>query len=458
MIITKENLNRFLKRYGLLLVLPLFIGLFAACDQDFPDPNEPTDATASVQNLVTGATAVMREDLAIYLRVVGSIGRECYYFESADPRYTGELLRGPLDGGGFLVTRPWQARYRAIRNCESIIEKATAGDPADLAIQDAGRAKGALGFAQTVQAYQYLLNLTMTWDNPGTSPLSGDGNGSLQFDLSGTFSTPASFAESWTNIENLLDNGFANLTAADAEFAFVIHSGFDTDGDGDVTTAEVAALNRAIRARVAVYQDDWAAALTALGSSFLDAAGSMDLGVYHIYSSSDGDQENEMAEDPTADFVKLRAHPSFPADAEGGDARAASKALDRNPDLTTPFDDLTSTWVVTTVSAQYADIPMVRNEELLLLRAEANIGLGNFGTAETDLNTVRAAAGLGPVTPLNAGNALGLLLNEKRYSLFMEGHRWVDMRHYGLLQSLPKDRAGDDIVENAPMPETEISG
>ena len=99
-------------------------------------------------------------------------------------------------------------------------------------------------------------------------------------------------------------------------------------------------------------------------------------------------------------------------------------------------------------------MPIIRNEELILLRAEANIGLGNLAAAQVDVNVVRAAAGLGPVV-LTASNALTQLLYEKRYSLFMEGHRWVDMRRYGRLSQLPRDRSGDVILDKMPKPETE---
>ncbi len=45
-----------------LKILPMIAVLFwAGCeDLDFPDPNNPTDETATIQTLVTGAEAVMR--------------------------------------------------------------------------------------------------------------------------------------------------------------------------------------------------------------------------------------------------------------------------------------------------------------------------------------------------------------------------------------------------------------
>jgi len=47
------------------------------------------------------------------------------------------------------------------------------------------------------------------------------------------------------------------------------------------------------------------------------------------------------------------------------------------------------------------------------------------------------------------------MLNQRRYSLFYEGHRWIDMRRYGILSQLPIDRTGDDVWDKFPLPVTE---
>jgi len=47
------------------------------------------------------------------------------------------------------------------------------------------------------------------------------------------------------------------------------------------------------------------------------------------------------------------------------------------------------------------------------------------------------------------------MLNQRRYSLFGEGHRWIDMRRYNRLNTLPIDRPGDDVWEEFPIPATE---
>ena len=82
-------------------ILPLYLIALGCEDLNFPDPNSPSTASATVQSLVTGAEAGMRGSLSNYLIGVSSVGREAYHFEPADPRYTGELIHGPLDPGGF---------------------------------------------------------------------------------------------------------------------------------------------------------------------------------------------------------------------------------------------------------------------------------------------------------------------------------------------------------------------
>ena len=93
----------------------------------------------------------------------------------------------------------------------------------------------------------------------------------------------------------------------------------------------------------------------------------------------------------------------------------------------------------------------------ILLRAEANIGLNNWAAAESDINLVRSKAGLTAVT-LTAAEALNQLLHEKRYSLFLKGHRWIDLRRYNKLNDtnlVPLDRTRDIIIRQVPLPRTE---
>ena len=406
-------------------ILPLLlVTLWFGCeDLEFPDPNAPSTDVATVQTLVTGAEAGMRSSYALYLREVGSVGRESYYLEPADPRYTGELLRGPLDPGGFLVYSPWAARYSVIANCRILITQFA---------DDAG----ASGFAKTIEAYQLSLVLSMQNENGcKIAPYNG-----LESDF-------VSKAAGWTEVAALLDAAYSELNSAGSSFSFTLSSGFT----GFDTPATFAQFNRALRARVAVYMDDWSVALTALDNSFMDPAGDMSHGVHHVYSSGQGDQSNGMYADPTGSFIRLMAHPSFETDAEAGDPRFSSKVAKRSTEIT--YDGLTSDLAPTMWTGDYDPIAIIRNEELVLLKAEATIG-GGTGDGLTEINIVRAAHGLADA----ASGGLTQLLHEKRYSLFLEGHRWIDMRHYGLTDQLPLDRDGDVVFDSYPRPETEVPG
>ena len=439
---TNKIFNNF-KRMDVMSFKPIFIILtaiaFIGCGElGFDNPNAPTIEIAEdipLQNFVTGAEAGMRVELWIYLRDVSIIGREAYYFEPADPRYTGELMNNRLDPGGFLVTRPWISRYNVISNTETLLNiKAPQLIGADLADEKAGLE----GFAKTIQAYQLLLTLNLHNEN------------GIQLDFRGSLTPINSKAESFTAITNLLDEADTDLGNGGDAFIFELSSGFE----GFDAPATFAQFNRALRARVAVYMGEYATALTALENSFIDGTGDLNLGVYHVYSSGLGDLSNNMFESPTADVIKLMGHPTFETDAESGDSRFAAKVIKRPTSAT--FDNLSTDLGITVFSSSTDPVSIIRNEELILLRAEANIGLGNYPAAELDINVIRAAAGLADSPTLDATNALDILLHEERYSLFLEGHRWIDMRRYGKTADLPIDRAGDEMVINFPIPETEI--
>lgn len=404
-------------------ILPLLLFAVACEDLDFPDPNSPSTASSTVQSLVTGAEAGMRSSLSNYLIGVSSVGREAYHFEPADPRYTGELIHGPLDPGGFVVYSSWNSRYRVVKNCRLLLEKSTD--------------KGVEGFAKTVEAYQLLLALNMQ-----------NNNGIKIAPYNGLDSDPASKTAAFAEVAKLLDEASTALDAAGSAFTFKLSSGFS----GFDTPSTFKQFNRALRGRVAVYAGDWDVALTALGQSFMDPAASMDKGVYHVFGSGQGDGANGMYENPNASYVRTMAHMSFKTDAEAGDPRFSSKVVERAD--TTIYDGLQSNLAVSVWSGAYDPVAVVRNEELVLLKAEANIGKGGDGL--TEINAVRSAHGLAAT----ATGGLDQLLHEKRYSLFMEGHRWVDMRRYGKTGSMPNDRTdrGDKVFDSFPLPEAETKG
>jgi hypothetical protein len=429
--------------FGVLLSA-LALVAFAGCDSlEVADPNAPSPDAVSVQSLVSGVEGAMRADMNVYIQVTGIFGREAYYFEPADPRYTGELFTGPLDPGGFLLTRPWRSRYRTIRNATILLERAAE-------LQGAERA-GVEGFAKAIIGYQLLLNLNYLDDN------------GIKIEFSEDVSTPfVGKQQAYAEIERYFNESLSALSNAGGAFSFSLTSegfgGFDTP-------ATFAQFVRGLQARVALYQEKWQAALDALSGSFVDADAPMDLGVYHAYSTGSGDRLNPVFEVPTAPSVKLRAHPDVKTFAEPGDQRYLSKVLDRTDDPSfnpspPAANGLVSPLVITLAQSSTDRFPIMRNEELLLIRAEANFRLGNMAAAEADVNAVRAAAGLAPVT-LSPDTALDQILHERMYSLLVEGHRWIDLRRTGRLGTLPTDQVGTPpqpgkIFDKWPRPIDEI--
>jgi starch-binding outer membrane protein, SusD/RagB family len=446
------------------LGLFLLVGLLTGCDSlEFSDPNAPNADAVSLQNLATGTEGAMRGNLNIYYQTTGIFGREAYYFEPADPRYTDELYVGPLDPNGFLVTNPWSARYRAIRNANDLITRAEDIREATPDAFSEADLNAAVGFARTIIGYQLLLVLNSTWDNG----LKTEFNDDVTTDV-------VSRASAFVEIDQYLDGGFNALQSAGATFPFQLSAGFSEQGFG--TPAGFAEFNRAIRARSAAYQEDYLAANTALVESFVSPdEADLDVGAYHVYATGVGERLNPLFEVPTAPSVKLRAHPSILNDARPGDTRFTSKVLDRTADAESSDNDfeasppaangLESAFVVTLYDGSTSPVPIIRNEELLLIRAEANIrgDTPDLNAAVDDLNIVRRAAGLGNYTGAVTEEALfEELIYNRQYSLFLEGHRWVDARRFGRLDELEfaYDTVGDGsrpsiVFEQVPIPQNE---
>lgn len=425
----------------------------SGCDifeiEDRPDPNN-TELQAVIDNptranlstLVNGTISGLRTDMRIWYINHGMVGREMYRFLAAEPRNTADLLGkgdSQLDPGSFYTTRPWSAYYANIRMANILIEAASGAE----ALSDA-EVNGILGFAKTIKAYQYLLALNMTNENGIREQVQSDIN---------AVGNPLSKSEGFALIENLLDEANGDLN--NAEFFFSMPPGFSGFDD----PAGFQEFNRALRARVAAYQmDDWQTVLDALGDSFLDDSGDLTAGVYHDFTTQPNDETNPVFADPQAGSGdSWVAHPSFVADAEAGDTRVDEKVELRNSPAT--LDGLTSNYGLAVYDFQTAPIPIIRNAELILLRAEALINrnqAGDLDDAEDALNIIRNAAGLddysGPLTPQALTDEM---LNQRRYELFFEAHRWIDMRRYGRLDQLPIDRPGDTVWESFPISEAE---
>jgi len=472
------------------LRLTVLASLLASCTFDVPDLNRPgietlqnptpSQVAAIATGLLIGARKGFHGDLGV-VSEWGILGRESLVLTSSDPRFVTELLQGPgLDpGSGNFGGNFWLGPYSNIRSGNLLLH--ALDDPSLTGLTDAEK-EATRGFAKTIQAYDYLQVID-----------SHDVNGAvLMVDVPlGTEPGPivTSTDQVFTFIEGLLDDAQMHLAKGGTAFPFALGTGFA----GFDTPPNFTLFNRALRARVAVYHGavlsgsaqtaKYNEALTELAASFIVPSTPTPpnpakptpiiwpgLGVFHQYGSASGDTPNDL------NATEILCHPSTVTDAEL--LQPVSTACAGAPPLPlTCYDNRVSSKVkklsapvaLSNHSSNYgfsmypdstSRIPIIRNEELILLRAEANIALGNIGLATQDIDYIRVnSGGLPPSTGLNATNILDELLKQKRYSLLFEGgHRWIDLRRYGKLAfcgtqpCLAQDIPADVIHAAYPVP------
>jgi hypothetical protein len=438
-----------------------------ACSLDVDDLNNPgldeleqNPTRVTVGAACTGLIVGSRRNVAQangYIAQLGILGREAYNFDQADPRFFGELLEGPLQPGSPFGGNFWTAPYANVR-LANIVERVAEKVP-DYSLAEIN---AVTGFAKTIEATD-LLEVVNTRDTNGGVI---DTDHEITEPLGAIVGRDAMLAE----IGRLLDEGAADLAKGGDGFPFGLSKGYGDHGLDSVSG--FLKFNRAIRARVAVYAKDYAAASTALAGSFIKegngtggvdplTVGDLNIGAYHSYSTSPGDQQNALIN------PNIFAHPSFPTGAQmngmNRDERVARKSLAVADEDGGSARGLSSNIKYTIYPTNSSPVAIIRNEELLLLRAEARFFMGDVPNAVADLNRVRTASGgLAPIvgTPDQA-TFITALLYERRYSLAFEGHRLIDVRRFGRVTDLPLDMPeGDDPpvhVRNVryPIPQAE---
>ena len=433
-------------------VATLLLALGACEEATVPNFNTPnTDqlltspTQASVNTTVVGLTVGTRASAGTWALTLGILGREVYNLGNAEPRNVLAFLIGPLEPGGFGTDMGWTATYRNLRTATTVL------DAVDKVPDYTTEQKAAVrGFVKTIMAQEYVNQLRIRDTFGLVLEVNADPT------VLGAF---VSRDSGYAYAAALFDEAKADLLAGGAAFPFPLPSGFA----GFNTPTTFLRANRGLKARMDVYRGRWADALTSLGESFVSTAATtpaaLAAGVYHVYSTSSGDATNPLFDPAPAALV---AEPSFLADARlrpGGapDLRATAKAQATPVSLTT--QGVTSNLKITAYASNVAPVPWIKNEELILLRAEAHHGLGNRAAAIQDLNFVRVnSGGLAPLPADYAGDLVTEILYDRRYSLFYEyGHRWVDARRYGRLDELRRALPSHRVFPLVPIPADECN-
>ena len=418
-----------------------------ACDFNLANPNSPPpigpNATAGqVTSAAVGVLVALRVDVPRIVLNGTILGREGYRLDTADPRFTSELLEGPLDpsndafGGG-----QWAAELRTIQSGYAILNvigSAQITDPEKDAVR---------GFVHTIQALAFLMVLNShTEDSIPIDVNRGVGESLAPF---------VSNDSAYRHVLSLLDSARTELQAA-TDIPFDPGPGFG----GFNTPATFLRFNRALAARVWAYRASpskpgaacaacWDSALTNLSASFISTGASLDLGVYHDFGTGNQDTPNPLAQDPASAINLVHPFLQDSAETQASSALPDRRYLAKVTPRGAPFslNCLTSglSWI--RYPTPISSIPIIRNEELFLLRAEANwfAATGSKLQAINDLNVVRQTSGNLPPTAVTIASSdsvfVNALLHERLYSLMYEGaHRWIDMRRYGRLNQVIIDR------------------
>jgi hypothetical protein len=450
------------------------LGAAACYNFNVADPNGPTlsslTGAPNHANLAAAATGIFqssRIDQTRLIWFVGSMGREGANLSNNNQPDWEEPFFGPVnaseDGG-----RLWFDYYTAIRNANNYIDAV----PKATDLVDADKA-ASIGFAETTKALMFMyiaelhgnLGAPVDVDHPVSAP-------------------PAPFVTEdsvYGYVLGLLDSARTNLAAAGASFPFTVPPGyaaFNTPQTWRSYTWALSAKANVMRATAsaACGAPCYTAALGALDSSFISASpADFGVGPAFDYSTGSGDITNELAEPLSGpNFFAIPLN-----DSTGDDSLPAAQAqLSGQPDLRVltkialvpggvpsvaggVFSALKFTVYFSGGAPNVgAPIPIIRDEELVLLRAESEIGTGDLASAVNDLNIVREnSGGLEPYAGAVTQPALitELLYNRQWSLLWEQGTRWIDARRFNLLGTIPIYVPGGAVSTQIPIPTDECN-
>lgn len=327
----------------------------------------------------------------------------------------------------------WDALYAAIGRANIVLQRVPAVTALDPAERD-----DLLGQAHFIRALTYH-NLVKFW---GDTAAGGMG---VPVVLTPPVDIPSTALVTRATTGAVYAQILTDLTAAEALL---------DPGVADSRRATIAAV-RALRARVFLYQRNWAGAETEA-----EAVAAMGFGLDSLYRhlfTPDGDDTPEdifrIDFDPV-DY-NLQGYYYLIPD-EGRLEITASQSLavaydsgytgdpttfaptDRRGLWNISFADTTDGASIygskyrTGVGAE--DIHVIRFAEVLLIQAEAEARQSKLGEAEATLTLVRTRAGLpaAGIDGMAQADAILTILNERRLELAFEGDRWPDLVRTGL--------------------------
>ena len=409
--------------------------------------NNPT--RDQVNLLAVGLLAVPRAGYLDMIRITAAAGREGIYSASTDNRYFTELLGtqaaaygGATDPNGIFNT--YYTSFSSTRRDGEFFNLASQSS----SVLNAAEKSGAKGFARTIQGWAMLNLLNMQYKN-------GIRSGFTDLNSPGDLLKPLKFTDYAGGLDLViatLNEGATALDAAGPAFAFA--TAFTSGWAGFNTPATMKQVNRAFAARAYMYKQDWANMNTAVNQSFLNPSGDLNVGPRLNFANAQNDQANTLFQNPDGNGSPYVLFDEVVTSAEPGDKRIATKTRQRTTARSS--GGIPSAYEIKLYAANSSPIAIIRNEELVLMSAEAKAQTGDLTGAAAAINVIRASAGLQPYSGASTKDALiAEVLKQRRYSLLFEGHRWFDARRYNLLSTLPYNTAPYKVFDTMVRPNAE---
>jgi starch-binding outer membrane protein, SusD/RagB family len=493
-----------------MLAASVVLSALACNDTNVPFLTAPTSVAntpTGIQNAFTGLFYAARIDVGNYAVIMASMSRDAANFTNTEPRWIteGTGIQPIVFNDQFLSDFVWDREYTNAKFDNSILASLPNVKPS----YSSAQVEALTGVVQTMKALQFMM-IAETRDTLGVSVYSIDGG-----------STPQPVfcnKDVWQYIVALLDSANTALNAAGSTtLPVTLPSGFsavDQFAGPSTAPGSFAAFNRALAGKANL---ELAYAATGARPSLPTAAGTPNAAalargdsaithsalynpsaittptpggfalndpnaVYYVFSAQSGDIVN-----PVNGMIGTMAVLwDLVVDVDTvNDARWKAK-FSANPNAVQQgsYNAVASPYIYSYYGSPSSPIPVVRNEELTLVEAQIQIGLGNYSNALTLINMVHQKAG-GFGSPLSVPNdyvdVRDALLKEQRVSTVLEatGDRDISLRMYGLptvSDTTWNATAGPDALGVAtaeaalgttihdqhttvlPIPETEIDG
>jgi hypothetical protein len=469
-----------MKRYiGIALAAGLAV---AACKDnptaapiDAPTVNALANLTrVTLQQLAIGVTAQDRSAYASTGVVIlpEILARDVYRIDASEPRYVQETLGGNADPGSFAGGSGFGPFYTATRAANTVLI-ALRNPPAG--VFTAQELAASRGFFRTMKALDFYRVIEQR-DTIGI-PLQTDEPQAI---------TPVYCKPYVLNyIAALLDSANADfaasgtmLSATDtAVVPFTLPTSWTSHGRNYNQVMNLILFNRGLKGKVDFYRaldrsapqpalfatavTELTQALGGYGPGAVPTA-NFKVGPYYHF-----DPVVDQFSNPRAD-AKIAANPKLNDSIPLNDARR-SKFVARTgcttPPCTLTGNGLSSIYTFSFATATSANviapIPIITDEELVLLRAQAYIEMNQLANALLDINSVHNVYAPTPYAPFaNQTAARNAVLFEKRLSLLFEGpQRLVDLRAYGWLNAghFAQELTSDPFNSAFPLPRAELN-